>query len=52
MVMTTGRLIRVPIAGAVLFLTPEEFTAAIRRGKAVLRAEKRRKRAKQQKGTD
>lgn len=52
MVMTTGRLIRVPIAGAVLFLTPEEFTAAIRRGKAILRSEQRRKRAKQQEEAD
>lgn len=43
--MTTDRLVRVPISGATLFLTSEEFTAGIRRGKAILRAERRRKRA-------
>ena len=47
--MMGNQLVAVPLPGgrAVLYLTAREFTRGLRRGKAIRRAEERRRRAEQ-----
>ncbi|HEY3373738.1 MAG TPA: hypothetical protein VGK02_01570 [Candidatus Aquicultor sp.] len=42
--MKSSRFIEVKISKATLFLTPEEFKTALKRGKAILRARSLKKR--------
>ena len=46
--MMHERLIEIKIPGAILFLTREEYIQAIKRGKAISRAQKFKKRMEQQ----